>query len=176
MSVDRQASTSNENGVGAVLERMVDARVAWLLMGEGRTRLTGRLFGVPRRDSRLLALIGLVALADTLGRRARRMRKPVRPPTLTETIVGAAGVKEAAHRLMGPSSREVDDFGTVVSVIVVAAMIRPVLGPPIRSARRASRRARATVGNIFGGLIGHPRVRAVVAATKAASPVGGGAK
>jgi hypothetical protein len=163
MSVDEQPRGPDDNGKVGVRERVIDARVALMLLGEGRNRLTGRLFGVPRRDSSLLAMIGLVALADVFARRTRRLRRRPRRPTLFETLLGAAGVKEAAHRLVGPASRDVPDFGTVISLVVVVAVVRPILGPPIRSARAASRRTRAVVTGIFDGLIGHPRVRAVVA-------------
>jgi hypothetical protein len=171
MNVHEQARGADSDDSGSIRERMIDAQVALLLLGEGRSRLTARLFGVPRRDSSLLALIGLVAVADTLARKTRRLRRRPRRPTLTETAFGAAGVKAAAHELVGPSSRDVADFGTLVSIVVAVAMVRPVLGPPIRSARAASRRARAATTGIFEGLIGHPRVRAVVAATPAANPL-----
>jgi hypothetical protein len=166
MRADEEARGSGDNGT--MHERIVDARVGLLLLGEARRLLTKRLFGVSRRDSSLVALIAVAALADTLALKARRIRSVPRRPTPTEALFAAAGLKEAAHRLAGPTSRDAQDFGTLISVVVVGATIGAVVRPPLRSFRAASRRTRAELARVSGGLVGHPRVRAIVAATPAA--------
>jgi hypothetical protein len=73
---------------------------------------------------------------------------------MPEALLSAAAVKEAAHRLVGPASREAADFGTLVSIVIVAAICRTLLGPPIRSATTLVERMRREVARFLGGLIG----------------------
>ena len=142
---------AGDSGISGI---RTDVRFALLLFGEVRYRLMHRLFGVSRRDSTLMALISVGVLVDLLTRRIRGVRHRARGPTMPEALLSAAAVKEAAHRLVGPASREAADFGTLVSIVIVAAICRSLLGPPIRSATTLVERMRREVARFLEGLIG----------------------
>jgi hypothetical protein len=136
-----------------------------LLVGEVRYRLMRRLYGVSRRDSRLMAPISVCVVADLLTHRGRRrVRHRARTPTMGEALLGAAAVKEAAHRLVGPASREATDFGTLISIVIVAAIFRTLLGPPVRSATTQFERTRSGGARFVEGLIGSSSSRRARAA------------
>jgi hypothetical protein len=144
---ERRPATAN------IRDQIVAARVGLLLLGEARYRLTKRLFGVSRPESPLLALVLLVVFGDAVVRTGRRVRSIPRRPSAPEALFAAAAVKEASHRLAGPSSRDTEDFGMLVSIVVAAAIGRGLMGPPARSVRAASVRVRGRVTRIFGGLL-----------------------
>jgi hypothetical protein len=166
----RQAFGTNGSDSGGIRESVIDARVASLLAGEARHRLTRRAFGVPRRDSALLGLIAVCAFADAVGGRAKRVRSASRPPSLPEALFVAAAAKEVAHRLAGPASREAEDFGPLVTLAIVGAIFRTVVGPLVRPVNATSRRVRTAVASAFGDLIGDPRTHAAVAPNTEPTP------
>jgi hypothetical protein len=77
-----------------------DASVALLVLDEARHRMLVRLFGISRDDSLLVTTILIGAAAGALHDKAAAIRKAP-SPSVSDTVIGAAVLGEAAHRVAG---------------------------------------------------------------------------
>lgn len=147
-----------------------DVRVAFLLLDEARDRVLARLFGVPRDKSFLVTISALGTVAEAVHGKAARVLRVPGGPSVGDTVLGAAVLKESMHGIAGAWSRDTPFFGTLVAIAVLGASFRPALGASFRGIKASSHRARAGFDHRYGHLV----PRAVAAVDASTSPRAGG--
>jgi hypothetical protein len=124
--------------------------VAFLLLDEARYRVVSRIFGVPRDNSYLVTAIALgTAAAAAHGKAARVLRVPA-GPSVADSVLAAAVVKESMHRIAGAWSRDTPLFGTLIGLAVLGASFRPVLSASFGGVNASLHRARAAFDHRYG--------------------------
>ncbi len=156
---EQGVALSRDGYVGGARLLVSDVRVAILLLDEARYRVVARLFGVPRDKSLLVTIVALGTVAGAAhGKAAQVLRVPA-GPSVADTVMGAAVVRESVHRIAGAWSRDSPFFGTLVAVAVLGASFRPVLGASFRGVKASSHRARAGFDHRYGHLVRASRRR-----------------
>lgn len=130
-----------------------DITTASLLLGRARLQLLARVFGVRADQSTMVTLIVGMMLARSVQEKAARARAGVGRPSLGEAAVGGGVVKEGLHLIAGPRSREVP-LGSLVTIVVVVRLSRPVIRRSGHAVRTGSHRAHQILVHRYGHLIG----------------------
>jgi hypothetical protein len=148
------AAAGGEHGirledVGGARLLVSDARVALLLLDEARYRVVRRLFGVSRDQSWLVTLIALALIAEAANAKWDEMVRGPGGPTRADVALGAAVVRELLAGIAGPSSRDTPLVGTLVSIAVLGALVRPA----VHGIRASSHRVRHSFNHRYGHLL-----------------------
>jgi hypothetical protein len=114
-----------------------DAAIVFLLLNEARHRMVQSAFGISRRDSNVVTA-AVVALAIAgVERNAARMRAVKVRPSLADTAIGVAAMKEGAHTVAGNWSRTTPFFGGLIAVVLLEESFGPSLRMALHSMRRS---------------------------------------
>lgn len=132
---------------------VTDVRVALLLLKEARHRAIERLFGVPRDQSWIVALIALGLIGQAAHRNADRLLRGSGGPSGAEVMLGVGALRALVTGISGPQSRDTELSMTLVSIAVVGALLRPALSRSARTIRASSRRVRLAFDHRYGHLI-----------------------
>jgi len=152
------AAAGGEHGialedVGGARLFVSDARVALMLLDEARYRAVRRLFGVSRDQSWLVTLIALVLIAEAANAKWDQMVRGPGGPTKADVALGAAALRELLTAISGPSSRDTPLVGTLVSIAVLGALVRPGLRRTVHGIRASSHRVRHSFNHRYGHLL-----------------------
>jgi hypothetical protein len=131
-----------------------DALLVFLLLNEVRHRVVARLLGVPRADSNLLTIFAIGSLAAVAGAAATRLRGVRVRPSVPETAIAAAVLKESAHGMAGDWSRGKPLFATMIALVMLEKSFGPALRGAFHGVRRSSRAVRASLRSVRGLLEG----------------------
>jgi hypothetical protein len=130
-----------------------DVRLALLLLDEARYRVVARLFGVPREKSYLVTVIALGLAAQAARDRATRMFKVPGGPSVGDSMIGAAVLRESVYGIAGALPSEAPFLGTLVAVAVLGRTFRPALKQSVHRVRASSHWVRAEFDGRYGHLI-----------------------
>ena len=130
-----------------------DVRVALLLLDEARHRVVERLFGVSRDQSWPVTLIALALVAHAAHEKSDQMLRGPGGPTRSDVALGVATARELIVGISGPSSRDTPLVGTLMTVAVVGALVRPGLSRAVHGISASSRRARHSFNHRYGHLL-----------------------
>jgi hypothetical protein len=155
-SVSAVNGLQDYNGAGLLAS---DLRVASLLLNHGRRAAIARLFGVSGDKATLVTIIGVGILARAAHDRATRSRGALTHPSLGDSMIGTAVLRESAHWITGDLYRETPAFGTLVAIGVLGTALRPILGASVRGVKAASHDTRAGFDDRYGHLIRARRAR-----------------
>lgn len=136
-----------------------DARVVRLLIKEGRHRAVARMFGVSEEQELLVTAIALGTLAGAIHRKLAPVLQGPGRPSMSGTVVGASLARESAHAIVGPWSRDTPLFGTMVTLVVLGTISRPVIKVLYHDVRAAAHTARVDFDRRYGHLIRRNRRR-----------------
>ena len=150
---ERLTAAERDRSSGRVRRLATDARVAYLLADHVRARTVERLFGVPKGNQFLITLVALGMLANAARDKAGQAVAVPSRPSLADTAIGAALLRESAHGIAGPSSRDEPLFGTLVAVVVVGSALRPVVRSSAHGVRTVSHRVRVELDQRLGDLL-----------------------
>jgi hypothetical protein len=133
-----------------------DARIATLLLNDGRYRMLQRVFAVERKDVNLVTFIALLLLAQksqATGHRVRTRRRF----TPAEDFMAFGIVREALARVAGPDSRDTPLLSSLLAIAVIGGAARSGL----RGIRGSGHSADVAFHRRYGYLIdpGHWRSR-----------------
>ncbi len=112
-----------------------DAAIVFMLLNEARHRTVQSVFGVSRRDSNVVTAAMIALALVGVERGAARMRAARPHPSLADTAVGAAAMKEGAHTLAGDWSRTSPFFGGMIAAVLIEKSFGPSLRMAMHSAR-----------------------------------------
>jgi hypothetical protein len=127
--------SSGDKSIGAGRLLVGDATLVFLLLNEVRHRIIARLFGVSRKDSNLVTVFAIGALASALAAGATRLRGARVRPSLTETAIGTVVLKETAHGIAGDWSRGTPFFSALIALVLLEKSFGPALRGSLRGAR-----------------------------------------
>ena len=130
-----------------------DVRVALLLLDEARHRVVERLFGVSRDQSWPVTLIALALVAHAAHEKSDQMLRGPGGPTRSDVALAVATARELLTAIPGPSSQDTPLVGTLVTVAVVGALVRPGLSRTVHGISTSSRRARHSFNHRYGHLL-----------------------
>ncbi len=133
----------NDQGAGGARLLRSDAGIAFLLLNEARHRILVRLFGISRNDSSFVTVIGIGIAGAVLCQKMARLRRLASRPSASSTLIGAATLNEAAHRIAGESSRRTPFLGGLITFALVGRY-HSVVSRSIRGAIASVRRIRNT--------------------------------
>jgi hypothetical protein len=139
--------------VGGARLLLSDVRVALLLLDEARYRIVHGLFGVERDQSWPLTLIALAVLVQATHEKSDQVFKGPGGPTRSDVALGAAALREPVAWILGPSLRDTPLVGTLVTIAVVGAVVRPVLSRAAHRMRTSSHDARLSFNHRYGHLL-----------------------
>jgi hypothetical protein len=122
-----------------------DVRTAFLLLDESRYCAVKRLFGVSRDQLWAVTLIGLAVLAQAAHDKSDQMRRGPGGPTRADVALAAAALRELLAGIPGPSSRDTPMVATLVTIAVVAALVRPGLSRTVHGIRTSAHHARQSL-------------------------------
>jgi hypothetical protein len=142
---------NRDKHVGGARLLFGDGILLFLLLNEARHRIVAWVFGVAREDSNLVTTLAIGAVAEVLGDAAPPIRRPARP-SVADTAIGAAALKETAHRIAGDSSRDTPFFGALIAFALLGRSFRPLVRGSFRGVR----------GSFRGVIAGSRRVRALL--------------
>jgi hypothetical protein len=148
-----EQQTNGEWGTGGARLLLTDARVVSLLLGAARRRAAARMFGVPLDKTGLVTVIALGALAQALRDKAAPALKGPALPSLGGAVFAGTAGKDVAHLIAGEWSRDTPLFGSVIALVVLGALFRPVLRVSFSDAKTAARKARITFDRRYGHLV-----------------------
>jgi hypothetical protein len=150
----------------ARLEHISSARRTWgdaiivlKLLNEGRHRITTRVFGVGKENSKLsdanlmtLFVIagfagGLRRMAATPGTQVRKARSS--PTRIGDAMLGTAAMSEAIDGIAGHPSRDTSSAVALIAFAVVAHSTLPAVRRSLHAMRQASRRAIAQTRRVW---------------------------
>jgi len=117
-----------------------DAAIVFLLLNDVRHRTIARTFGTSRGDSNVVTVLALGSAAVAVHGAAARLRTIPRHPSGTDSVIGAAVVREAVLGIAGAPSRAVPAAGALVALALVGKSSRPLLSGALRSTRGSVRR------------------------------------
>ena len=136
----------------------VDARVASLLLAEGRQRAVTRVFGLPRDDQSVLVTLILAGAAVTVLREI--VPRPRSPLSRENATTGGFVLNAALGAIGGAPSRDIPLAGAVIGFALVAHSLRPVVAGSVREVRALTHGARTVLRIQFGqatrGNVGAP--------------------
>lgn len=132
---------------------VTDVRVAMLLLTDARHRVVERLFGVPSDGSWLVTLVALGIITRATRDKADQMLRGPGGPYLSDFALGAFVLRELLVGTAGPSSRGTPLFGTLVTIAVVGALLRPPLTGTARGIEASLHRVRLAFDRRYGHLI-----------------------
>jgi len=130
-----------------------DARVATLLVREGRNRACARLFGVSGDDSAIVTLIALATLAHAVHGKVHDMITVTGRPSAGDGMIGAGMLTETVHVIAGDWSREAPLVPAVIVGALVAHHLRPWARVSLHDVRAVSHRLRIGIGHRYGHLV-----------------------
>jgi len=159
---------ANDDGYFAGAKLLAtDARVATLLLREGRNRVCERLFGVSGKDSGIVALVAVGTLAYAVHDKVRDMITAPGGPTASDALIGAGILNETVRVIAGEWSRE---EAPIIPALIVAAVVvhhvRPWARGSLHDIRAVSDRIRTDFDRRYGHLI-RPDRESAPAATRA---------
>src|SRR5664279_1472925 len=118
-----------------------DARVAYLLLNDARSRTIARIFGISGENSALVTMIALGLLAESVRAGVTRALTAPGDADLADAVIGVSVLRESARALAGAWSAESPMFVTLVAVAMVGHVARPAVAGAIRSIKASSHRA-----------------------------------
>jgi hypothetical protein len=141
---------SAKSNVGFARLFFGDAAIVFLLLNDVRHRTISRVFGVSRDDSNLVTVLAVGSAAVAVHGTASRVRAIRRYPSGSDSVIGAAVLREAALGIAGEPSRAVPAAGALVALALVGRSSRPVLRGAFRTTR----------GSVLGVVTAPQRLRA----------------
>lgn len=126
-----------------------DAAIVFLLLNDLRHRTVARVFGVSRDDSNLVTVLAIGSAAVAVHGTAARVRAIRRYPSGSDSMIGAAVLREAALGIAGEPSRAVPAAGALVA-FALGRSSRPVLRGALRTTR----------GSVLGVITAPQKLRA----------------
>jgi len=130
-----------------------DARVAYMLLNDARSRTIGRIFGISGENSGLVTIIALGLLAESARAGVARALSAPGDTDLADAVIGVSVVRESARALVGAVSADSPMFVTLVAVAMVGHVARPAVAGAIHRVKTSSHRARADFGHRYGHII-----------------------
>ena len=130
-----------------------DVRAALLLVDEARYRVIKRLFGVSRDRSWPVTLIALALVAHAAHEKSDQMLRGPGGPTRSDVALGVATLRELLIAIPRRSSQDTPLVGTLVTLAVVGALVRPGLSRTVNGIRTSSHRARRSFNHRYGHLL-----------------------
>jgi hypothetical protein len=127
-----------------------DAIIAFRVLDEARCRGAARLFGVPKDESLLVAMIAIGAFTWAVHGCATRALTRARP-SVAGGAFGAAMLRETLQGVAGGPSTKAPFVAPLIAFAVLATSFRPLLGGSFRGAKAQSARVRAVLGSRYGG-------------------------
>jgi hypothetical protein len=155
VGVAPQSAAGGESGIplegfGGARLFVSDGRVALLLLDRARYRVVERLFGVPNDRSWLVTLIALALVARAAHEKWDQMVRGPAGPTRSDVVLGVATVREVVTAIPGPSWRDTPLVGTLVTIALAGAVLRPGLSRTVRGIRASAHRARRGFTHRYG--------------------------
>ena len=138
---DPQANSVNQIGVAPSL--LGDARVASLLMADGRQRVVTRVFGVPREDQSFLVTVILTGAVVTVLRGL--VPRPWPRPSGSDAAIGGSVFNATFGGIAGAPARSMPLAGALIGFALLSHSIRPALAGSAREVRALAREARAAL-------------------------------
>jgi hypothetical protein len=146
--------SANDDGfLGGARLLATDARVAGMLLREGRDRACAHLFGVSRDDSGVVTVIALATLAHAIHGKIHETISAPGGPHASDTLIGIGLLSEAINVIAGEWSRETPVVPTVVVAAVVAHHLRPWARISIHDVHAVAHRIRVDFDRRYGHLI-----------------------
>jgi hypothetical protein len=134
--------------VGVAPSLLVDAKVASLLMADGRQRAVTRTFGVPRDDQSLLVTLILAgAVLTVLGGLVPRPRLR---PSGADAAIGGSVLNATLGGIAGVPAKNMPLAGGLIGLALVSHSLRPAVAGSAREVRALAREARAVLGARYG--------------------------
>jgi hypothetical protein len=130
---------STQSNVGFARLFFGDAAIVFLLLNNVRHRMVARVFGTSRDDSNVVTVLALGSAAVAVHGTAARLRTIPRHPSGTDSVIGAAVLREAALGIAGAPTRAVPAAGALVALALVGRSSRPVLRGALRTTRGSVR-------------------------------------
>jgi hypothetical protein len=131
---------SANSNVGFARAFFGDAAIVLLVLNDIRHRIVTRVFGVSRDDSNLVTVLAVGSAAVAVHSTAARVRRIRRYPSLPDTAMGAAVLRQTALGIAGEPSRAVPFAGALVAFALVGRSSRPMLRGTFRTTRGSARR------------------------------------
>lgn len=116
-----------------------DAAIVFMLLNDVRHRTVTRVFGVSRDDSNLVTVLAIGSAAVAVQGTAARVRAIRRYPSGSDSLIGAALVREAALGIAGEPSRAVPAAGALLALALAGTSSRPMMRGVLRTTRRSVR-------------------------------------
>jgi hypothetical protein len=116
-----------------------DAAIVFMLLNDVRHRTVARVFGVSRDDSNLVTVLAIGSAAVAVHGTAARVRAMPRHPSGSDSMIGAALMREGALGIAGAPSRAVPAAGALLALALVGKSSRPMLHRVFRTTRRSVR-------------------------------------
>ncbi len=128
---------SAQSNVGFARLFFGDAAIVFMLLNDARHRTVTRVFGVSRDDSNLVTVLAIGSAAVAVQGTAARVRA-IRPSG-SDSLIGAALVREAALGIAGEPSRAVPAAGALLALALAGKSSRPMMRRVLRTTRRSVR-------------------------------------
>jgi hypothetical protein len=125
-----------------------DVRATLLLVDEARDRVIKRLFGVSRNQSWPVTLIVLALVAHAAHEKSDQMLRGPDGRTRFDVALGVATLSELLIAIPGRSSQDTPSVGTLVTLAVVGALVRPGLSRTVHGIRTSSHRTRHSLTSV----------------------------
>lgn len=135
---------------------LTDARVALLVLNDGRYRAMERLLGLPKEQVNVATVVAGLVIAEALHARAGRLRRAP-PPSLSDMALGASSLREGLYAVSGQSPSETPLVGTLIAIGVVGSLARPVVRTTLRGLRVSSRQLHDGFNHRYRHTIRHGR-------------------
>ncbi len=151
----QRVTGSSAQDIGGARLLASDARAALMLVNEARYRTFERLFGIPRDEVNLTTAIAALVLIGAAQDVNERVIKGPGGPTVADFLLGAATVREVTYGAAGPSSRDTPLFGTLVTMAVLAGILRPGVAKSIRGIKASSHQMHTMFNRRYGRLVSY---------------------
>jgi hypothetical protein len=125
-----------------------DARVASLLIADGRQRVVTRVFGVPRADQSLLVTLILTGAVVTVVRGL--VPRPWPRPSGADAAIGGSVVNATLGSLAGAPAGTMPLAGALIGFALVSHSLRPAVAGSAHEVRALARGARAALRTRYG--------------------------
>jgi hypothetical protein len=138
-----------------------DVRTAFLLVNRARHLAIQRVFGLSAAEDNLLTFVVAVMAANAVRDNARRLILDGPVPSAADWLFGSGSLRELLCSVAGPAARDTPQLGTLLTIAVVAAGVRPVVAKSLHGIRSSSHRMTVGFHHRYGYLIdpGHRRER-----------------
>ncbi len=135
---------------------LTDARVALLVLNDGRYRAMERLFGLPKEQVNVATAVAGLIVAEAIRGRARRLLKG---PALSfpEVALGASSLREGLYAVSGQSPSDTPLVGTLIALGVIGSLARPVVRTTLNGVRESSRQLHGAFNHRYGHVVRHGR-------------------